>query len=221
MPIPTHNYTCLTKAFRMECPECSAEVWFFSCTCGSKIFFNDLGHPWEQHICRKYFLAEQIKLIQNSDRLSDDEIYQLITKSEKKSGRIVDTATEEILESIIGKRRFPLKINECLPSEDSSDFAGKVMELNTQINIFKKFGYDPTNILSVKLLGRIGQEKWALAKIRTKSDMRNECLEYEVLLSSEYLRKNPFRKGDIIAGILDVVSHSKGIFWKLNDHKVI
>src|SRR5690606_17686842 len=34
-----------------KCPHCKEPVFFFSCDCGSKVFFDDLGDPWPIHDC--------------------------------------------------------------------------------------------------------------------------------------------------------------------------
>jgi hypothetical protein len=169
MPIPTHDITCITNSFRTACPECKSEVWFFSCSCGSKIFFEELGHPWDQHICRKYLLSREIALIKGSERLSDEEIYQIIENIEMKKGHTVGDETIEMLEEILGKRRIPFSTSLVLP-DVATDFAGGVMELNNPVNIFKKFGYDASTTLGIKILGRIGEIKWAAAKVRGNPD---------------------------------------------------
>ena len=45
---------CRTKTYPMKCQYCGQSVFFFSCTHGSKIFFDALGSPWPQHNCVEY-----------------------------------------------------------------------------------------------------------------------------------------------------------------------
>jgi hypothetical protein len=220
MAIPTHDITCITKSYQMPCPACKEQVWFFSCSCGSKTFFNELGYPWEQHTCRKHFLEMQIKLIKDLDRLSDLEVYDIIATIEKKSGRTLNADTEEMLADILGKRKFPLSVTTCEPDKDS-EFSGKVMQVNTSINIFKKLGYDPEKPFAVKLLGKLTEIKWAQIIVRSNPDKRNKCLEYEIYMTQEYLKKYQLRQGNVIAGILNVVKHPKGLIWQIRVHKVV
>jgi hypothetical protein len=220
MSIPTHHISCVTKSFPTNCPECHSEVWFFSCSCGSKIYFNELGYPWDQHLCRKYFLQQELSLIKNSERLSDEEVYRIINDLEKKKGHTVDDQTLEILESILGKRKTPFS-SYAIPADVASEFAGQVMEINNPVNIFKKLGYDAGNLMSVKLLGKTGNLTWAVAIVRTKPDTRNAAAEYEIFIPVEYLRAAPMRKGQVVAGLLDVLEHPKGKVWRIKEHRVL
>ncbi len=210
----------MTKTYPTNCPECASPVWFFSCSCGSKIFFEELGHPWEQHVCRKYLLSLEISLIKDSERLSDEEIYKIITNIEKKRGHSVDDGTMEILEDILGKRKYLFSATEVEPST-ATEFAGRVMELNNPINIFKKLAYDATNQLSIRLLGKIGETKWAMVKVRGNPDGRNHALEYSIYVRESYLKLYPIRQGQYIIGVLDVLKHPKGLMWVLREHKAI
>jgi hypothetical protein len=220
LSIPTHTIACITKSFPTHCPECNADVWFFSCTCGSKVYFNELGYPWEQHQCRKYFLQQELSLIKNAGRLSDEEVYRMISELEKKKGHTVDDQTLEILESILGKRRTPFTTFTII-ADIASEFAGQVMEINNPVNIFKKLGYDASSVMSVKLLGKAGSIVWAVATIRTNPDKRNAAGEYEVFIPADYLRSKPLQKGQFVAGLLDVLVHPKGKVWRIQEHKVV
>lgn len=53
-----HGRDCNTKTFRTTCKYCKQEVFFFSCTCGSRVFFDDLGDPWPFHRCEEYRRAQ-------------------------------------------------------------------------------------------------------------------------------------------------------------------
>ena len=49
--IAVHGTICNTKTFPTKCPRCSAGVFYFSCDCGSRVFFDELGEPWPVHYC--------------------------------------------------------------------------------------------------------------------------------------------------------------------------
>lgn len=36
-----------------DCPDCRAEVYYWSCTCGSHVLFDQLGEPWPKHECAR------------------------------------------------------------------------------------------------------------------------------------------------------------------------
>jgi hypothetical protein len=51
MPVPGHRDDCSSKLWRTRCPNCRKTVFFFSCSCGSRVFFDAPGDPWPRHEC--------------------------------------------------------------------------------------------------------------------------------------------------------------------------
>src|SRR5688572_29340722 len=52
MPVTTHGPRCRTRFCRpSRCGDCGAGVYYWSCTCGSKVLFDELGDPWPIHQC--------------------------------------------------------------------------------------------------------------------------------------------------------------------------
>lgn len=220
MPVPTHDITCITKAFLTTCPSCGTAAWFFSCSCGSKVFFEQLGYPWEIHECREYRLKREVLLIQHSERLSSDEIFRMITAHEKRSGVDIDEKVLEMIEDVLGRRKYPLSLNEVVPAKGLNDISGKIMTLNNPVNIFKKLDYPPTE-MGKKMLAPIGGKQWAQIVVRTRPDKRNRCLEYLCYVEVDYIKKNSLKQGDYIVGIITGVGHRKGTIWILQSHTVL
>ncbi len=48
-----HGEWCRTRTWPTSCPSCSARVFYFSCDCGSRVFFDELGLPWPVHDCEE------------------------------------------------------------------------------------------------------------------------------------------------------------------------
>ena len=42
---------CGSRTFPTTCSRCRQAVFYFHCTHGSKVFFDELGHPWPVHNC--------------------------------------------------------------------------------------------------------------------------------------------------------------------------
>lgn len=47
--VPTHGPDCETRTWPTDCGICGQPVFYFSCTCGSGVFFDALGPPWPRH----------------------------------------------------------------------------------------------------------------------------------------------------------------------------
>ena len=46
-----HGFWCDSKTFPTKCSHCKEAVYYFSCNCGSRVFFDQLGPPWPIHDC--------------------------------------------------------------------------------------------------------------------------------------------------------------------------
>ena len=46
-----HGPSCNATTFPTTCRLCSTPVFYYSCECGSKVFFEELGYPWPIHDC--------------------------------------------------------------------------------------------------------------------------------------------------------------------------
>ncbi len=54
MPVPTHGPRCRTRfCHPSRCNECKQEVFYWACTCGSNLLFDQLGEPWPRHKCAR------------------------------------------------------------------------------------------------------------------------------------------------------------------------
>ena len=64
MPVPTHRPGCETHLWRWNCPDCGSPIWYFSCSCGSKVFFDTRGPDWKYHadICPIYKVRQLIEM---------------------------------------------------------------------------------------------------------------------------------------------------------------
>lgn len=55
--IPSHGPGCRTQTHPIDCPDCGADIYFFSCNHGTKMFFDALGYPWPEHVCANRWIA--------------------------------------------------------------------------------------------------------------------------------------------------------------------
>ena len=50
----THGSWCNTKTRPMRCQHCQEKIFYFTCDCGCKVLFDELGDPWPRHYCEEY-----------------------------------------------------------------------------------------------------------------------------------------------------------------------
>ncbi|KIC56986.1 hypothetical protein RM53_10335 [Brevundimonas nasdae] len=51
--VPTYASSCSTLTFPTKCKKCTAPTFFFSCSCGSAVLFDELGGYWPVHDCER------------------------------------------------------------------------------------------------------------------------------------------------------------------------
>ena len=61
----------------IKCKCCGEEIFFYQSPYGGKVFFNELGHPWEKHCCEPECCAKKIENIPH-EVLNKDRIVELI-----------------------------------------------------------------------------------------------------------------------------------------------
>lgn len=52
-----HGWWCNARTYPTVCRYCGRAVFYFSCDCGCKVFFDELGPPWPRHLCLPYLEA--------------------------------------------------------------------------------------------------------------------------------------------------------------------
>jgi hypothetical protein len=52
MSVPSHGPLCRKiRCYPTVCPTCGEEVYFYKCSCGSKVYFDELSLDWPKHEC--------------------------------------------------------------------------------------------------------------------------------------------------------------------------
>ena len=81
--IPNHSHLESTWAicYQTPCPACKEQVYYYQCGHGSKVWFEDLGHPWPQHDLTKC-RQERIELLEKIN-VMQKEIEELKSQRNK------------------------------------------------------------------------------------------------------------------------------------------
>ncbi len=219
MAIPTHRDSCITKAFPTNCPDCKEDVWFFKCNCGSKIYFQDLGWPWEQHVCRDRVIREAIQLIKTSERLSDEEIYRRIASFATERTWVIPEEIVELLDFELGKRKTPLKNIRISDLTTVTNISGMVMSINRDVSFIRRFDLDPNNQIHKGLAGDILSKSYSEVFVREHPNKQNECREFVVYVEKNYLKNNPIVVSKTILANLIKIKSKKVDLWEISEHQ--
>lgn len=195
MAIPYHSDECSTKTFPCNCPDCSKQVYFLSCTCGSKVFFNELGHPWTEHKCVQRRIRESIELMQDSDNKTSDEIYKFI----ETNGGYIPTEYLDYIQNILGKRNFDFSVVEIPFDPSIISVTGRIMNINSDINFYKKIGARKEDDMATKLLGELVKEIFCEVTLRENPNNTNQSKQFTLYASKRFIKQYFLNRGNHIA----------------------
>ena len=167
MSVPGHGVVCRTHTFPTRCSNCGDEVFFFSCTCGSRVFFDELGWPWLEHDCafsgsdRQWARGRPgTKLAGGGVRVEISDRVTAIRRGERKarSWNIhPDVAAAAKREA---RSRESKPIESVPPGGDwTVEVTGVIRELDRRVDVYRRLRL-PRTALSAGFLGDLGTGEW-------------------------------------------------------------
>ena len=166
MSVPTHGSWCETKTYETRCRTCDQTVFFFSCTCESRVFFDDRGPPWPKHRCWPEEVSQQVKEgFTRKDALLNVSYQMLRAGLPVPEALSSEWTARSKIESALKKSSKKTLYRKVKPDEPR-DFPGMVMALDRNINMAKRFRRPPNNEIARQLLGRLGRGRWHLLHLR-------------------------------------------------------
>lgn len=191
MPVPTHRDDCQTRIWPSQCPGCGASVYFFSCTCGSRVYMDTNEPPWTLHetTCPRLAIGELFE----QENWSAERIRRRVEQESEETGIPVPVSVFEILNDLDGGRRGR-RVVEALPAEPT-DVVGTVMQINRLINVFQRFSL-PRNEISRALLGRLGSEHYTEVTVREDpEEFQGLSFQFTFLMADAKVSAAALRQG--------------------------
>lgn len=157
-----HGDRCRTRTYPTTCPTCYADVFYFSCDCGSKVFFEALGHPWPQHRCGDHITYERvIEVVGGKEALARG------LKASMTTLRIEGTYARRIGRAVRRPRPSPSRINREDPYDGlEAEETGVVREFIPDVDMYRRFGV-PATAMGAALLGELGRARFDQITIHT------------------------------------------------------
>lgn len=218
--IPNHGIYCYTKTYPTNCPTCRQPVFFFSCSCGSKVFFDDLGSPWPIHYCKKLEIVDAITLFKGSEYLTDIEIRRRIMEFARSRNFEIDEIAMEAIEEELGKHNNKLTTYDAILNNQYEDISGSLIIINKDVNINKILAVDKGSFMEKALLGKLFGKKLIELKIREKPDKMNRCKQYLLYVEENYIKAHPLKTNDFILGIASRFENGLNSIYILNEHQI-
>ena len=210
MSVPNHQPGCTTTLWQTRCRDCSAIVYFFSCSCGSRVFFDSPGYPWPLHTDRcPQYLVRQCR----ANGASTEGIVQLLHgEAEARGVEVPHSLIAELRREARPAGAHPLFVE--LEPDSERDFLGVVMSVDRNINVPRRFGL-PQNHLARSLLGPLGRTPHSEIRMREEmADKHGITAEVRALMPSGEVEKVGLRVGHhVIARIEPYAPPGRDPVW--------
>jgi hypothetical protein len=146
-------------------------VYYFTCDCGSKVFFDDLGQPWPIHNCAQY--------IQSQVEIAIQEKY---TRQVKK------------------RRSWQPPIVRCKAEHSQIvEEIGVIREIVKPVDVYSKFDIPKDSRIGSQLLGPLAQGIYVQVTVHVESLDQEIYESYTFLIRREdWNRVGPIR-GDLVS----------------------
>ncbi len=155
-----HGSWCNSKVFRISCWACGEEVWYFTCSCGCKILFNDLGPPWPLHKNSCY------RWIMNEYGISEEDTRKIIIGALKDEREPI-VCIDELFQNIVIKQKdWNSPIAKAIIQNKEKYFGtGIVREVIKDVNWIKRFNIDSGSIAEKLMIKEFGEKQWGQVTI--------------------------------------------------------
>lgn len=205
MPVPTHSPSCTSRAIKLECWNCGEEVFYFFCSCGTKVFFDSLGSPWPIHDCNAFETKDLLEQIFETYGVIDDSVInRLKIICEEKDTTLPPDALSKITNFLHRNVSKRIKL-EIQPNESELGVYGKITGVNHSINFYKKFNLEKGNI-SQMLLGKLANEQFSEIILETLPNKQNQIKIYRVFIPERVIKQMKLTTKKFIT--IKILTHS-------------
>ncbi len=207
MSVPQHGDFCTTRTFPAKCRFCGDEVFFFSCSCGSRVFFDELGPPWPEHRCdfsrSDRHWANSRSRTKYADGSVRVEISDGITAVRPAA---CDDRSWSIAQHVVATAKRDARSRESNPiqsvppgSEWTKQIIGVVRELNPQVNVYQHLKI-PKTAISEALLGDMGSGEWGRCTIHV---LESVVYSYTIWVPASVLTEAGIERGVTVSAELE------------------
>lgn len=218
----THGIWCNTRTWPTKCPHCREPVFFFSCDCGSKVFFDDLRDPWPIHDCDTSW-TRSLNRMRGADgtitvQLTDGVTIRRPAETFAVEPSILDRARKK------RKSSAPDPIVSVHPDVDSIErtVIGILREIQRDADPTKVLRIDRLSTLGAAFLGPLGSGSWSRITVHEPTTAGTSLNSFTVWLTQAELQRADSSKGVTVAiDIAPLQIHGIGSVWLGTAYEVL
>ena len=225
-----HGWWCNTRTFPTVCKYCRGDVFYFSCDCGSKLFFDSLGYPWPIHRCAEYKPSPTLTRLGQED-LSRSLLSYLSGNDAEQLSKFIDQRIErdyavEIQTAQAREKRSSRKTSWIVRQDPYHNCKtaerGIITELIPDADILKKAGVKAGSV-GARALDKFVEKNLAQITIHTRAlaEDESENCSFTFFAETSLVRRLGLVKGCIVVarlrGIAALIKHPIWICEQLTD----
>ena len=126
-----HGEWCGSRVFPLDCKYCGERIYLFTCNCGCRVLFNELGRPWPLHLCAQYLIESEGYTRQQVDSMVKRRAIEM---------NIEAPEIDQLFSNRVKKKKTwddPIK-KDIPDSKEKQDVVGMIREIVEHIDPFKK-----------------------------------------------------------------------------------
>ena len=200
MGVPTHGATCRTRMFPTRCPDCAESVFYFDCTCGSKVFFDSPGDPWPLHSekCLPYL----VRKLRDVERLPYSAIWTRIEERAESLSQSIPQGLWKRLRALENRELGGTTVLEVHPLDSEIVVEASIADANLKINFFRRYGLQD-NSISRGLFAELFKQPYAELIVRGNRDRETGFVsQFTFLFPVDRFRRLGLRTGMRVGCVL-------------------
>ena len=199
-----HGWGCRTRTFPTKCRHCQAKVFFFSCDCGSAVFFDHLGPPWPVHPCGE---EEDDPYAPSKPNTSFVPLKDRLVPVQNRLKGPFTGIEEDLVQRATAKAEDHPILAINAEGKSKRTIVGEVRELRLDVNPFNALGIPDTdvghkmlNVLATEPMGRITVH----APASTRGEHRRES--FTAWAATALIRASGAVRGVLVAALLEGIT---------------
>ena len=215
----THGAWCNTRTWPAKCPTCKGPVFYFTCNCGCKVFFDELGQPWPIHDCDTSWTRKLKRTTDTSGKITV-EIRDGVTVSRVPDSFGID---KNIIDQFrrVKKTGAPDAFVAIEPTGESArSIVGVLREIYRDVCPFKKYKFKE-NAMSRAMLGLLGEQKMGRVTIHVPQIAKTQADSFTLWIPSDLIKDSRITCGLTVSLTLESCSvQGHGYVWFSNEFEV-
>ena len=206
-----HGRWCNAKTIPMTCRYCGSDVFYFSCNCGCKVFFDELGDPWPRHYCEEY-VSSLSNSTQSTILIKNTFSWELVNNDNQ---ILLENEYEKTI--IINKdknKNKNISIEKIDPIDNETiEIIGIISEIIPEININKKFNI-VSHTIGTLLLKKFDNKHYSQFTVHSLNIADRNKKSYTFLVNRNNVKN--ILKGDNVGVVItgNIINNQK--YWLCN-----